>query len=365
MSSALRSPVLVASGAEAGRELFARASVRLRRTVPFDAAGWFAVDPATLLPTSPVLIENVEQGNCEDYWERENTVADVLPFRDLARAVRPTGSLLAATADNPLRSARFREYLASEGYVDELRSALRIGETTWAVAVLLRGPRRRAFSAREAERVTAFGPQVAAELAALAVAGTLRPAAARGDDCPGIAVFGPLGALFSADDQARRWFLELAGAGWSTSPAFRTALTALTARANAVAAGRDVGPVTSRVRTAGGHWLALHASRQPLDGSPAVTVVVVGPATSGQVAPILVDAYGLTPRESEVTRALARGLTNADIARELHLSPHTVRDHLKAVFGKLDVASRGELVARLFADLSVPAIEAPGTHVGW
>jgi hypothetical protein len=43
-----------------------------------------------------------------------------------------------------------------------------------------------------------------------------------------------------------------------------------------------------------------------------------------------------------------------------------LRDHLKAIFGKVGVGSRGELVAKLFADHYGPALHEPGaavTHV--
>ncbi len=48
--------------------------------------------------------------------------------------------------------------------------------------------------------------------------------------------------------------------------------------------------------------------------------------------------------------AIARGGSTSEIAAELFLSPHTVRDHIKTVFEKVGVSSRGELVARLFGE---------------
>ena len=43
---------------------------------------------------------------------------------------------------------------------------------------------------------------------------------------------------------------------------------------------------------------------------------------------------------------MARGSTNGEIAGELHLSPHTVKDHASAVYRKLGVRNRAEAVRR-------------------
>ena len=55
---------------------------------------------------------------------------------------------------------------------------------------------------------------------------------------------------------------------------------------------------------------------------------------------------GLTEREREILDLVARGLTNAEIARRLVVSDKTVRNHVSNVFAKLQVAGRAEAVAR-------------------
>ena len=54
----------------------------------------------------------------------------------------------------------------------------------------------------------------------------------------------------------------------------------------------------------------------------------------------------MTEREREILDLVARGLTNAAIARRLVVSDKTVRNHVSNVFGKLHVADRAAAVAR-------------------
>jgi DNA-binding NarL/FixJ family response regulator len=54
----------------------------------------------------------------------------------------------------------------------------------------------------------------------------------------------------------------------------------------------------------------------------------------------------LTPRELEVLRLLAEGLSNKAIARRLGISEHTVKFHANAILGKLGAQSRTEAVVR-------------------
>ncbi len=54
----------------------------------------------------------------------------------------------------------------------------------------------------------------------------------------------------------------------------------------------------------------------------------------------------LTPRETEVLHLLAEGLTNKAIARQLHVSEHTIKFHVNAIMGKLNAQSRTDAVVR-------------------
>lgn len=54
----------------------------------------------------------------------------------------------------------------------------------------------------------------------------------------------------------------------------------------------------------------------------------------------LPSSYDLTAREEEVLRLVARGLTDAQIAESLVISPRTVNAHLRSIYAKLDITSR-------------------------
>ncbi len=59
--------------------------------------------------------------------------------------------------------------------------------------------------------------------------------------------------------------------------------------------------------------------------------------------------FGLSPREFEVLRLVARGLSYAEIGAELYISPRTVARHLQSIYAKLSLDSRAEAAAYAYA----------------
>jgi len=74
----------------------------------------------------------------------------------------------------------------------------------------------------------------------------------------------------------------------------------------------------------------------------------------------LVARYALTPRQAVVTRLLAEGLSNPEIAQALEISAYTARNHVEQVLAKLGVPSRGRVAATLRADYDRAAAEPQG-----
>jgi DNA-binding NarL/FixJ family response regulator len=170
-----------------------------------------------------------------------------------------------------------------------------------------------------------------------------------------MAILGADSRLVSATPEALAWFEDIESIHRMPDPAVGVGVpsevTVAAQEARARAAAGAPAATRTRARTRNGVWLLIHAScLHSADGTGGDAAVVIEPAKASEVAPLIVDAYELTPREVDVTRALARGLTTNEIARELHLSRYTVQDHLKSVYEKAGVSSRGELVAKMFAD---------------
>jgi DNA-binding CsgD family transcriptional regulator len=353
------------------REFALQAARVLARAVPFDGVCVLTMDPTTHLPTGEIVQNGLPAAAMARMAGIELSGADVNTFAALARADQHAAGLSAATDGDLDRSRRHRELRRPHGLGDELRAALVVDGTTWGALTLLRGSRRPDFAPGDTALVAAVADALAAGLRRATL--TEAVAATRAERGVGVLALAGDDTVVAVDPAAERWLAQLRDEHATAAAAadrhggavhgrdnglpvaavhgrgggLPVVVTAVACQARRIADGRAAATTArARVRTADGRWLVLHASTAT--GPDATTTVVVGPAPMEEVAPLVASAYGLSPRERAVTRLVARGLATTAIGAELHLSPWTVQDHLKAIFGKVGVRSRGELVARLY-----------------
>jgi DNA-binding CsgD family transcriptional regulator len=352
--AAARIEALCGAGLPA-QDLIGGVADEIRDAISADSLFVAATDPDTLLGIGAGVVHDMPDTVCAPFWAYEFEVPDFNKFADLARGPQQVADLHAATGGRPQRSARWRELRGLMPADAELRATFNAGGRSWGV---MHANREGAAGFTDAE-IGFMGTIAPLVGRGLRVALISQPADGLVSRGPGMAILDGDNRLVSATPEAVEWFDEIASIRRLHEPRMgidvpsEVVVAAQVARARAADPDAAAGPCAARARTRTrtGGWLLIHAScLRGADGLPGHTAVVVEPAKASEVAPLIVEAYQLTAREVDVTRALARGLATAEIARELHLSRYTVQDHLKSVYEKVGVSSRGELVAKMFAD---------------
>jgi DNA-binding CsgD family transcriptional regulator len=335
--------------AHAGLDSFAyrdRAIDKLRTAVSFDAAWWWSIDPASAFFTSgvfkPLPSDHVI---CGGLHSNEFGDADYNKFRILARRTLPAGVLSAATGGQLERSDRHQHMLSPLGYEHELRLALSDNSTLWGGIALLRDPGAPDFTPAETRKLASLG-QVLTEGLRIGIA--LGPISVdRAPNGPGMLIVDDDLKILTITPTAERWLNELTDG----APGLPDAVRSVVAYVRQLHDGdiHDDRISRARVRTASGRWLAICASRtRETNSRSANTAVIIEEAKPSHIAPLIIGAYGLSPREAQVTRQVLQGLSTKEIASEINVSPYTVQDYLKTIFAKVGVRSRRELVATIF-----------------
>jgi DNA-binding CsgD family transcriptional regulator len=314
---------------------------RLRKAVPIEALWWAAADPATLLFTRSYREELPEESG-PYFVENEFLHQDVNKWTELAHHRAGVRTLMQATGGRPASSDRYRDIFAPLGLQDELRVVLRVRGVCWGYICLHREAAQAAFSHDEAAFVQRLAPHIAEGIRM----GLLRQACALETtvDGPGLVLLAPDGTVAGMNQAAGQWLEELGGrADGSDLP---IEISALATKLRHLKAFEPALP-RLRVRTRSGRWAALHASWLTAQAEESIAVIVEQ-AAAAEVAPMIMTAYGLTDREKMITALVCQGLPTRQIASRLHLTADTVQDHLKSVFNRTGVHSRGELIATIF-----------------
>jgi DNA-binding CsgD family transcriptional regulator len=316
----------------------------LDRALPFDAAFFATADPDTLLFTSafaddalaasgPLFVDN-EFGPAHDFNR----------FADLAHAVDPVASLDQVTGGDRHASARWPEIMDPLGLGDEARVAFRVDATSWGFVCLHRSGST-GFSHSELGMLRKVASHAGEAIRRVVAAGVDAPGGA-GE--PGAGVQG----LVLVVDQR---VLAVAGAVDMVDGVPVVVgelpplpLLAVVRRLEAIESGViDAPPAAVRLTTMGGTVVSVHGARLRDGCGNGPVALTLTPAASAERSSLLLAAHGLTPAQRRVAELVIHGRTTAQIVVELRISARTVQDHLKAVFDKVGVRSRRELVGTL------------------
>jgi DNA-binding CsgD family transcriptional regulator len=292
------------------------------------------------------------------FVENEYLGKDFNKFSDMLRHHQPVGVLSQATGHDLPRSQRYREMLAPMAMDDELRAIFATDTACWGTLCLHRGQAQSGYTPAEAAYLAELAPHIAEGLRKALLLGNVP--SGKTPDGPGVLVLSEDLSTLAMTAAAEHWLLELTEAEAGDRHALPGPVRSVIAGLEAVERGLVATNRTPKVRlrTRSGHWLVLSAARLRSSGSQAQISVIFEIARPAEIAPLIMQAYQLTKREGQIAQCALRGWSTMAIAANLHISPNTVQDHLKAIFAKVDVSSRGELAARIFTQQYLPQLPA-------
>jgi DNA-binding CsgD family transcriptional regulator len=314
----------------------------LRRAIGFDTWCWALLDPATGLFTRYTVNNPVLGHNPRRFFPLalQSRAAGCPPP---GRTGPPEVSVLSAATDGALdRDPLWREILGPAGLGDQLGAPLAADGVRWAYFGLYRDEDRAWFSPGDAAFIASVAPLLAARLRAGLRHTT--PASTDAGEPGTIIVDGNL-KLVTATSHAWPWIARLGLATPSDAdplPAFIYAMLARLAHA-----ARPDQTAQVRLQAADGTWALVRVAPLTAPQVDGVYAITVQSASAADLTGVLMSAWNLTARERDVAALIIEGRSSDDIAAALFLSPHTVRDHVKAIFGKLGVHKRRHLTAAL------------------
>lgn len=290
----------------------------LRAAIPFDSAIWGsgAEDPPLIFGIAAIDFP-LEQLIAYGAWQAEDRLR--------ATASASPGSALRQEDLGPIADHRaspiYNGFCREAGIehtlgIADLDADTRVGELIF----LFRGPRAPAYTDAERDLLEQCFPHLLTARRRRMLSAFTRPngKAQPPDDTPGYAIIDDAGHVH-ASDRAFGLAMRRAFPGWL---------------------GPRLPEPLARLVGAGGDALKAGGLRFDLKrGDGRHLLRMADP-----------DSVQLSPAELKVARLFAQGATSAAVAERLHLSPLTVRNHVTAIYQKLQLHSKAEL-ARYMARL--------------
>jgi DNA-binding CsgD family transcriptional regulator len=301
--------------------------------VAWDGHVFCLCDPVTRVLTSPLADVPMLP------WPR---LPELVRWRYLTRVNRvdsllDTGARSLLGAGDPESSPMWRHVQRGLGVVDLASVAFADRYGVRAFLELWRTSGR--FTDEELDLLTSLQPAVTGGLRSAVARTFSEPAAEPPATGPAVVVLGPDLQLRTRTDAAAGALLRLNPPDEPMQPIPASAYN-VGAALVAHESGVSVGEPWSRVHLGAGRWVTVRASRLGED-----VAVSIEPSTAAERVDLVARSAGLSDRETEVLGVLAAGLTSPEIAERLHLSEHTVNDHVKARPHR--ARNRQQLLARI------------------
>jgi DNA-binding CsgD family transcriptional regulator len=339
----------------------------LLKAVPADGGGLFGLDPTTLLhnrwlaaapdslslvtgfyrnvylsgPIPTLLHPGLMRAGLQVVVLQPQLERSLGLPRSLLRAISEVEEYYSFYASQPQPGGSLRASFAADGrWVAQLE--------------LIRRDRTMPFRAGDVEFVRLVAPAVAR---ALRAAFDREQAAAfgveeAGPEAPGVILLAPSGREQLRTPAAEVWLDLLRQSEAGSTGRLPGAVYGVVA---GLRAGLDgARHATVRAWTPKGQ---LRVQAAPADDNGAVSVVLT--PEHPPVAPELPAVWPVTGAERRVLELLVRGLSNREIAMELHVSVNTIQTHLAHAYEKLGVQSRNQLLARFFRETYWPTLYQP------
>lgn len=329
------------------REEFTREAVgALRQAIGFDGPScWVLADPASLLPTGHEMtgVDAAFQSSVPRLTALHQGY-EAASDRSIASGEEPVATLSMSTGGDLAKNQLWDECFRPHGVGDSFFLACRDRYGSWGWVNASRERSDRPFTAQDVRLLNDVSASLGATMRQLA---TGDPSPTTDTPPPGVIICDHHLRETSWTPAAHRWLALLPdGPRWHRHGLLPPAVYGVVGRLLAAAEEASGGTARARVRAAAGTWAVLDGSR--LEGEAGGRVAItIRAATADEVLEILCRAYELTPRESELVRLVVGGLSTQQLAERLFITPYTVKDHLKAVFEKVGVRSRRELVGHM------------------
>ena len=341
----------------------------VREAVAFDAYVWLLTDPVTCVGAAPLAdvpcLPELPQ------LIRSKYLTAVNRWTALTRAASPVGLLHRDSDGRLAQSMVWRDVMSRFGIGDVASIVFADQFGCWGFLDLWRTDDREPFGSADAEFLAAIAP---------AITTALRGSQARTFfevSTPHRRDVGPV--VLTLSDELRITSRTAASTDWlalllppqpggSSVPA---SVYNVAAQQLANEAGIDDHTAVTRTHLSDGFWLILRAARlaapdhRPAPGDvPTGLVVTIEEASAAERLELFSRAIGLTPREHELVALLATGADTRAMAHRMHVSEHTVQDHLKSIFTKTGARDRVSVLSRALGTRRAPSPERQSqTHV--